>query len=182
MAEPNMNEIVKALQSMNAALLSRKGAGKSNYPYYNAAAAEEVKQAVLTVLAKRTPMIWPARDVSAQTLSNKWKQGSDYLLTVLEPDFKKKHELVHCIKIDRQGLRIAPVRLKSALHLLPEVEWRPEFATFIDTAEHRDKFERVIPLSDEDIKWINKQLEGVEHLFITDINDTGITLVRYDRE
>ena len=180
--QPSPTDVLQALANLNRAMMSRKGAGKSNYPYYNSAAAEDVKQAVLIVLSKRAPMIWPARDVSEQTLYNKWKQGSDYLLNIYEPEFKPKHELVTATRIPKHGLRIAPVRLKSALNLLPEVEWRPDFTSFIDTAEHKDKFERVIPLSDEDIKWIHKQLEGVEHLFISDINDTGITIIRYDRK
>lgn len=169
-----------AAQNITRALTSTKDRGRSRYPYYTETYAAEVKATVLMVLETGEPMLWPADVVTHHTLYAKWKQGSDYLITH-EPEFAEVWRAVVASAIPRQGVKVSPRRGAHVPTAVVIREWRPEFLKFLEHARHRDKFERVLHLSDDDIRWIEEQLEPIKELFLASITNDQLTLIRYDR-
>jgi hypothetical protein len=178
---PDLGDIAASMERTLANLQNHNRRGKSNWPYYKQVYADEVMRTIEDVLTTGQPQMWPATVVTASTLWAKWSQGCNWLRDN-EPDSHELMDAVQATKLERVGLRITKRRGAHIPRHYAQVNWRPKFQAFLAESNHRDKLEIAVPLTVDDIAYINNMMAPVAHLFITSIDDEGLLLVRYDRD
>lgn len=182
-------ELAAALSALNGLVTNLKKSthsGNSVYSYYTEECAVEVKTVIEKLVSSGRPILLPLGDYSLSSVYNRWNQGKRYLKEHMDPDGKYAAilENIRATRAKSKGVILHLVAAQGAFAAaleLQQEDWRPGFRRFIDESEHGDVFERQgIALTAEDIEFCNQALQGVEHMFVYEINQRGIRIMRYD--
>ena len=180
-----MKAMVDSIQRAANTIAKSPHKGGSYLPYYREDYAMELTKIIKAVITTGKPHLIPKRDQSFTTIKNKFYQAKKYLEEHLDADNTYKHIFATALDISSpqdRGILIRPKKERGVLKAYAVVDWRPELADFIANANPREKFERIgIPITAEDVAWIEDQLKGIEQFFLTEINETAIILVRIDQ-
>jgi len=158
--------------------------GGSYLPYYKESTGLEVKR-ILDLVA-RTGRTWevPIGEFTLSTIRQKWYQGLNWLLENADPE-KRYADINSRLDVraySRRGLVIRPKAEAGILAAYAEDDkWKEEFLSFVQDSEPRQKFERYgIPITPEDILWINNLLAPIASRFVWSVDIKGFSVVRYD--
>ena len=166
--------------------------------YYNEQEALAVKTIIDRVLTSNAPMKLIPKGISIVTLRLQYFEGLRYLKTVLDTSYEAKARLVRCSTNTIEGYIEVSPRSYARKDRMPGIvtsiasatigpsndTWRDELVTWLDAKPKlRESFSRDgLLLTKEEQKWAASQLEGLEHLFIYEITENTILVVRMDKE
>jgi len=177
-----LKSLTATLETVAKSLGKSKQIGTSRKPYYDELYGGYVRELIDKVVSSGQPHIIPVGDHTFYTIRAQWYQGLEYLVDHLDPTYRNK---CGCLKVEgnhKRGLTISPKPEKGILAAYAIVPWKKPLLDFIDEAQHRDKFERIgLPLTEDDINWVIAQLNPVKDLFIYNIDERQIQIVRVDK-
>ena len=152
--------------------LKKKGA------YYTEVNANRWRKILARLHTARLPQRIPLNGMSPNTLRSQYYQGLDYLKDH-NPECKEMIESTRCMTTDYYiELHIKRKVRWSSYDAAP---WRDELDIFITSSSPGQKLERVdVCLSPEEITDIENKLAPLDSLFIWQIEQNLIKVIRYE--
>ena len=184
-SEMSMEDIQKLLVTTINSLKESNVKGASYRPYYKKEYAEQISVEIEKVHVSGKAVFFPRGDYTISTIRARIYQAIEYLKDHLDPsgEWKKKCDRISCKTIYRRGVSLEPKRYMNLTSDTIDVEWRPDFMRWLDecSTTKNNKFERLVPITSEDITWFTEQISPVKHLFIWDIGKQHIKIIRFDK-
>ncbi len=179
--EPQIQEGIE--QYLRKAEQITTASRRAKWAYYNEHIGSSVKILMDRLFTSLRPIRITAGKLSVNTIRLQFYQGIQYVIDYMddtEQTYLKRYRNTRCVCYRNEGYIELHIRYRERILEGHEVvtNWREEFEAFIESAEPGKRFYYEMALTDDDVAWARNLIEPLGSMFIADINNTKILVIR----